>query len=116
VTVPVGAPAGWSAPVRSFRGGMRYGTLHAANWTWPLVTLDIYPSGIELRPTCTWLPAFIPTRRFRYDDIAMVQLLRGFRNMRLISRDGAHIIFTCYEREELLGVLRMQGGVRVEGR
>jgi hypothetical protein len=36
--------------------------------------------------------------------------------MRLISRDGARIIFTCYEREELLGVLRMQGGVRVEER
>lgn len=114
MTAPADADFGGSAPIRSFRGGMRYGVLQVANWTWPLVTLDIHQSGIELRPSYPRLPFFIPKLRFRYDDIAAVEPMRGARNARLISRKGDRIIFTCYERAELLRVMKMQGGVLVK--
>src|SRR5438552_506535 len=59
----------------SFVGGMRYGYMGGVNWTYPMVTLDIYKSGLELRPTFSFLRFLVPAWRTRYDEISTVHWL-----------------------------------------
>jgi hypothetical protein len=59
----------------SFVGGMRYGYTGAANWTHPLVTLDMCESGLELRSTFSFLRFMVPVWQARYDEISAVHWL-----------------------------------------
>lgn len=106
-------------PLHSFRGGMRRGVSGVASWSYPLITLDIYRSGIELRSTFSWLRFLVPVWRARYEELAVVQSVGRAdpdgsanarapvqaRGLRFVTKDGSYMIFWCYNRDEVLAAL-----------
>jgi hypothetical protein len=116
------AHLGDTALIKSFTGGMRYGYSGMANWTYPLVTLDIYQSGLELRSTFAFLRGLVPIWGARYDEISVVQwlgrpapdssiagTLTMVRGVKFTATDGDYVIFWCYERDQVLGALAKRG-------
>ena len=117
------ADLGSGQPLTSFRGGMRHGVTGLGNFTYPFATLDIHPTGIEIRATYRWMRPLFKVWRARYDEIAAVQSIgyddsdpentlpitagRGFpiRGVRFVAKDGSYIIFWCFNRDEVLAVL-----------
>lgn len=111
---------------RSFTGGMRYGFMGIANWTSPLVTLDMYGSGLELRSTYSFLRFLVPVWRARYDQISSVGWLGRpapdssagaglvmVRGVMLTKSNGDWVIFWCPRRNEVLDSLARHG-LRIE--
>lgn len=109
--------------LHSFVGGMRYGYTGFANWTRGWVTLDIYQSGLELRPRYTFLRFLVPVWRARYDEISEVRwmgrstpdssIVMGLfvmvRGVRFTMTDGDYVIFWCNERDQVLDALARRG-------
>jgi hypothetical protein len=106
----------------SFVGGMRYGYIGGVNWTYPMVTLDIYESGLELRSTFSVLRFLVPVWRARYDEISTVHWLGSptpdssavigltiVRGVRLATTDGNYVIFWCHQRNQVLDALTRHG-------
>lgn len=102
--------------VASFVGGMRYGYTGIASWSRPLITLDIYQSGLELRPTHSFLRFLVPVWRARFDEILVVNwmgspkadtsVVMGLtRGVKFTTTDGDWVIFWCFDRDRLLEVL-----------
>lgn len=116
------ADLGDEVPLCTFRGGMRYGATGIANWTHPLVTLVVYPSGVELRSTSRWLQVLVPVWRARYEELSVVQSVGRAdpdgthsarapvqaRGIRFVVKDGTYVIFWCYGRDEVLAALDVQ--------
>jgi hypothetical protein len=110
------------ASLHTFRGGMRYGSTGIANWTHPLVTLAVYPAGVELRSTFRWLQVLVPVWRARYEELSVVQSVGRAdpdgsdsarapvqaRGVRFVARDGSYVIFWCFNRTEVLEALDRQ--------
>jgi hypothetical protein len=109
--------------LHSFVGGMRYGYTGFANWGRGLVTLDIYQSGLELRPRYSFLRFLVPIWRARYDEISEVRWMGGstpdssivmgllvmVRGVRFTTTDGDYVIFWCTERDQILDTLARRG-------
>lgn len=108
--------------MQSFRGGMRYGSTGIANWSYPLVTMDVYQSGLELRPTYSFLRFLVPTWRARYDEISAIDWLGRstsdssvviglvmVRGVRFTTTDGDYVIFWCRDRDQVLDALARRG-------
>lgn len=109
--------------MKSFVGGMRYGYTGFANWSRGLVTMDIYQSGLELRPRYSFLRFLVPIWRARYDEISEVRwmgrstpdstivtgLLVMVRGVRFTTTDGDYVIFWCTERDQVLDALARRG-------
>lgn len=103
--------------VRSFRGGQRSGLL---DWSSPLITLNIYESGLELRATFPWL---MPARtwRVRYEDIGAAhrvgrsgpdsRLVMGLgrKGVMFTAWDGDWMIFWSLQRNAVLDTLASRG-------
>ena len=111
---------------RSYTGGMRYGYMGFANWTNPLVTLDLYESGLELRSTYPFLRFLVPVWRIRYDEISSVGWLGRpipdssagvglvmVRGVMLTASNGDWVVFWCLRRNEVLDALARRG-LRIE--
>jgi hypothetical protein len=104
-----------STPIQTFRGGTRHGI---SNWTYPLITLAIYPSGVELRSTFRLFPFFAPWRA-RYEELSVIEAVGRSdadgtpsgvapiqaRGIRLVGKSGGYRIFWCYNRDEVLTAL-----------
>lgn len=115
-------------PIGSFTGGMRYGYTGVASWSVPLVTLDIYPSGLELRSTFSFLRFLVPTWRARYEaisavhwmgrptpDTSVVPMFTMVRGVRFTTTDGGWVIFWCRDRDRLVATLATFG-LNIAGR
>lgn len=101
---------------------MRYGLTGVASWSHPLVTLAVYPTGVELHSTFSWLRFLVPVWRARYDELAVVQSVgRGdpdrsdsakapaqARGVRFVAKDGSWVMFWCYNRDEVLAAFDRQ--------
>lgn len=110
-----------TVPERSFTGGMRYGNFGVANWTYPLVRLDMYESGLELRATYRFLSWLVPVWRARYDEISAVGWLErptpdSSAALGLVKTgvlftpvDGNWVIFWCHQRNQVLDALARHG-------
>lgn len=97
-----------TSPLQTSRGGIRHGRTGLVNITSPLITLAIYPSGIELRSTFRWLPIF-SSWRARYEDLSVVEAIGRpdadktdppyapiqARGIRFLGKEGGYMIFWC---------------------
>jgi hypothetical protein len=114
-------------PTSSFRGGMRCGRPGLANWTSPLVTLWIYPTGGELGPRTDGCP-----RRFRTgwpalrnspsskrtvepdpDGSDSASAPVQARGVGFVVNDSAYVVFWCLNRDAVSSAL---AGQPVQGR
>jgi hypothetical protein len=100
---------------------MRYGHTGLSNWSSPLVTLNIYQPGLELRATLPWV---FPVRawRARYDEISTVYWLghpgpdsplviglASTKGVMFTTTDGDYVIFWCRQRKQVLNTLAERG-------
>jgi len=108
--------------VASFVGGMRYGSMGGVNWGYPMITLDMFESGLELRSTFYFLGFLVPVWRVRYDEISAIHWLGRpspdssavigltiVRGIRLVTTDGGYVIFWCRKRNQVLDTLARRG-------
>jgi len=107
-----------STPIQTFRGGIRHGRTGIVNITYPLITLAVFPSGIELRSTFRCLPIF-PAWRARYEDLSVIEAVGRpdadgtdsarapiqARGIRFVGKEGGYMIFWCLNRDEVLAAL-----------
>ncbi len=105
-------------PARTFRGGVRHGRTGLVSVSHPLITLAVYPSGVELRSTYRWLRIFA-TWRARYEDLSSIEAVgrpdadgtdRALmpiqaRGIRFVGKEGGYMIFWCLNRDEVLAAL-----------
>jgi hypothetical protein len=101
-----------AAPIASFLGGMASGWLSNWNWNYPLVTLDIYPAGLELRPSQPWLKFWVPYWTQPYPMIAGAEVLGRTKltsGVRFRMTDGDYRIFWCHYPSRVADVLEPLG-------
>ncbi len=101
---------------------MRHGRTGIGNWSYPLIMLWIYSTGVELGSTYRWLSPSVPVWLARYEELAVVHAVgrpdpdgsdsaKGpiqARGVRLVTKDGVYIIFWCFNRDEVLSALAQQ--------
>lgn len=94
-------------------GGMRYSRSITSNATWPLVRLDIFDSGIRLRPSISFLRISMPTWEATFDELEEVRAVGrsmptlGIRFRASTPDDWA--VFWTFKQDVVLGSLRAAG-------
>jgi hypothetical protein len=88
--------------------------------SWPLATLTLLSTGVELGPTWRGLRLFVPVWRARFDELAVVEIIetqfRWAKGLRLIPTSGSSVAFGVpprLELDDIVTALRSHG-VRVE--
>jgi hypothetical protein len=73
--------------------------------SWPLVRLDIRPSGLLVGPTSRWLGWLVPRVEMRWADISWVERLPTGVRINLKSADHRALLFQLH-RDAVLAALR----------
>ena len=96
----------------SFVGGMRYGMTGLANWTWPMVRLNLLEEGICLCPSARWLKPLVPIWEARYGEMTEVRSVGTTRmtcGVRFTTSTGDWVIFGTLDRPRVLAALQQRG-------
>jgi hypothetical protein len=93
----------------SFIGGLRLPNVFL-NFGWPGARLTLRSDGVVIGPSWAVFRPFVPSHRFRYDDLAEVQAVGQSKitcGIRFVSRStGKYAIFWTFSRPKVLGRLR----------
>ena len=93
----------------SFIGGLRLRNVFA-NFGWPGARLTLCRDGLTIGPSWAVFRPFVPTRQFRYDDLAEVQAIGHstlMSGIRFVSRStGKYAVFWTFSRPKVMARLR----------
>jgi hypothetical protein len=73
--------------------------------SWPLVSLDIVPSGLIVGPTSRWLRWLVPEVEMRWAEISWVERRPTGVRINLKDADGRSLLFQLH-RDAVLTALR----------
>jgi hypothetical protein len=101
----------------TFVGALRLSFVFA-NWGWPSVRLTLCTEGVVIGPSSVAFRPFVPTRRFRFDDLVAVQAVGSSfftRGPRFVSQSsGRWAIFWTLNRLLVIDQLRDRVDVKAD--
>lgn len=103
-----------SAPIATYRGGFSLGLRYASPY-FGLVRLEIFPSGLRVRPVTRLLSPLVPTWEAKFGNIAAASrhgtgLMRGIR---FRADDRSMITFVPIHMNHVIAALS-DAGVKVQ--
>lgn len=91
------ADLGGAAPVRTWTGGMKWGRSGTSNCSWPLATLKLFSTGVELGPSVRALLPLVPVWRARFAELSVIEVIETrfprSQGVRFTPTSGSSISF-----------------------
>jgi hypothetical protein len=109
------ADLGGAIALKRWRGGMKWGWSGMTNCSWPLATLTVFPTGVELGPSVGALLFLVPVWRARLGELSAAEVVETrvykYKGIRFTTNDGSSVAFGAprFPHGEVLSLLEGMG-------